>query len=57
MAFWVVPEGDGVRVLAGMHVNMWDTMDAVQALVRDRTPVDRARLADPGVALTDVVPA
>lgn len=57
MAFWVVPEGDGVRVLAGMHVNVWDTMDAVQALVRDRTPVDRARLADPGVALTDVVPA
>jgi 3-phenylpropionate/trans-cinnamate dioxygenase ferredoxin reductase subunit len=57
MAFWVVPEGDGVRVLAGMHVNVWDTMDAVQVLIRDRTPVDRARLADPGVALTDVVPA
>ena len=54
MAFWVVPEGDGVRVLAGMHVNMWDTMDAVQALIRDRATVDRARLADPGVALTEV---
>ena len=57
MAFWVVPEGGGVRVLAGMHVNMWDTMDAVQALVRDRTSVDRARLADPDIALTDVASA
>ena len=57
MAFWVVPAGGGVRVLAGMHVNMWDTMDAVQALVRDRTSVDRARLADPDIALTDVASA
>ncbi|MDV3222639.1 FAD/NAD(P)-binding oxidoreductase [Intrasporangium sp.] len=54
MAFWVVPEGDGVRVLAGMHVNVWDTMDAVQALIRTRAAVDRARLADPGVSLTDL---
>ncbi|TQM64025.1 NAD(P)/FAD-dependent oxidoreductase [Humibacillus xanthopallidus] len=51
MAFWVVPEGDGVRVLAGMHVNVWDTIDAVQQLVRDRTVVGRDRLADPAVAL------
>ena len=54
MAFWVVPEGDGVRVLAGMHVNVWDTIDDVQRLVRDRTVVDRDRLADPGVALADL---
>lgn len=54
MAFWVLPEGDGVRVLAGMHVNVWDTMDAVQALIRDHSTVDRARLADPGVPLTDL---
>jgi 3-phenylpropionate/trans-cinnamate dioxygenase ferredoxin reductase subunit len=32
-------------------------MDAVQALIRDRTPVDRARLADPGVDLADVASA
>ena len=51
MAFWVVPEGGGVRVLAGMHVNVWDTIDTVQQLVRDRTVVDRDRLADPEVAL------
>ena len=57
MAFWVVPEGGDVRVLAGMHVNVWDTMDAVQSLIRDRTPVDRVRLADPRVALSDVASA
>ncbi|EWT02803.1 pyridine nucleotide-disulfide oxidoreductase [Intrasporangium oryzae NRRL B-24470] len=51
MAFWVVPEGEGVRVLAGMHVNVWDTIDAVQQLVRNRTVVDRDRLADPDTAL------
>ena len=54
MAFWVVPEGDGVRVLAGMHVNVWDTIDDVQRLVRDRTAVDRDRLADPDVSLADL---
>ncbi|HET8987609.1 MAG TPA: FAD-dependent oxidoreductase [Humibacillus sp.] len=57
MAFWVVPEGDGVRVLAGMHVNVWDTIDAVQQLVRDRTIVDRDRLADSGVDLDRVAQA
>jgi 3-phenylpropionate/trans-cinnamate dioxygenase ferredoxin reductase subunit len=54
MAFWVVPEGDGVRVLAGMHVNVWDTIDDVQRLVRDRTVVDRDRLADPTIPLADL---
>jgi hypothetical protein len=29
-------------------------MEAVQTLVRDRTSVDRDRLADPGIALTEV---
>lgn len=54
MAFWVVPEGDGVRVLAGMHVNVWDTIDTVQELVRNRTVVDASRLADTEVPLADV---
>ncbi|GAA6526167.1 FAD/NAD(P)-binding oxidoreductase [Intrasporangium sp. DVR] len=57
MAFWVVPEGEGVRVLAGMHVNVWDTMDAVQELIRERTVVDRARLGDPDVPLGDLAAA
>jgi 3-phenylpropionate/trans-cinnamate dioxygenase ferredoxin reductase subunit len=54
MAFWVVPEGDGVKVLAGMHVNVWDTIDAVQALIREGAPVSRDRLADPSVPLEDL---
>ncbi len=54
MAFWVVPEGDGHRVLAGMHVNVWDTMDAVQDLVRNRTVVDTARLTDTDVPIGEV---
>ena len=57
MAFWVVADGDGVRVLAGMHVNVWDTIDAVQQLVRDRTVVDRDRLADTTIPLGELVPA
>ena len=56
MAFWVVPEGDGVRVLAGMHVNVWDTIDIVQDLVRSRTVLDRTRLADKGIPLGEVAP-
>lgn len=54
MAFWVVPEGEGVRVLAGMHVNAWDTVDAIIALIRADHPIDRERLADPAVALDDL---
>jgi 3-phenylpropionate/trans-cinnamate dioxygenase ferredoxin reductase subunit len=54
MAFWVVPEGDGVRVLAGMHVNVWDTIDAVQTLIRERAVVSRERLADPSVPLEEL---
>jgi 3-phenylpropionate/trans-cinnamate dioxygenase ferredoxin reductase subunit len=54
MAFWVTPEGEGERVLAGMHVNMWDTIDAIKALVRDRTIIDRAKLADKDVPLDQV---
>ena len=55
MAFWVVAEGVGVRVLAGMHVNTWDTMDAVQALIRKAAVVDPDRLADPTVPLDDLL--
>jgi 3-phenylpropionate/trans-cinnamate dioxygenase ferredoxin reductase subunit len=50
----VTPEGDGERVLAGLHVNVWDTIDAIKALVRERTLVDRARLADKDVPLDQV---
>lgn len=51
MAFWL----DDERVLAGMHVNVWDTIDAVQDLIRAGQRVDADRLADPAVPLTEVV--
>ncbi len=54
MAFWVVPAGDGVTVLAGMHVNVWDTIDAVQALIREGRVVSRDRLADASIPLEEV---
>ncbi len=50
VAFWL----SGGRVLAGMNVNVWDVTDDIQDLVRRRTPVDRARLTDPAVPLTDL---
>jgi 3-phenylpropionate/trans-cinnamate dioxygenase ferredoxin reductase component len=42
IAFWLK---DG-RVLAGMNVNVWDVTDDIQALIRNRTEVDRGRLQD-----------
>jgi 3-phenylpropionate/trans-cinnamate dioxygenase ferredoxin reductase subunit len=51
LAFWLA----GGRVLAGMTVNVWDQGDPVKAMARARTAVDRTRLADAGVPLTDLV--
>jgi 3-phenylpropionate/trans-cinnamate dioxygenase ferredoxin reductase subunit len=51
IAFWV-REG---RVLAGMAVNVGDLGDAVPALVRSHIGVDAGRLADPNVALQELV--
>ncbi len=48
------------RVLAGMNVNVWDVQDDIQNLVRagyGGTPVDLAKLADPGVPVSEVSPA
>ncbi|MEO8815932.1 MAG: FAD-dependent oxidoreductase [Mycobacterium sp.] len=50
VAFWLRDN----RVLAGMNVNIWDLTDAIADLVRSGDPVDRARLVDPGVPLTEV---
>jgi len=50
VVFW---KRDG-RVLAGMHVNVWDAQEQVQALVRaghDGTAVDLDKLADPALPL------
>ena len=49
IAFWL----DGDRVTAGMNVNIWDVTEDIRALIG--SSVDRARLADRGVPLTEVV--
>ncbi len=49
-AFWL----DGGRVAAGMHVNVWDTIEEVEALVRSGRTVAVTRLADPAVPLAEV---
>jgi 3-phenylpropionate/trans-cinnamate dioxygenase ferredoxin reductase subunit len=47
IAFWL--RGD--RVVAGMNVNVWDVVEPIQRLIRERVPVDERHLADPDVAL------
>lgn len=53
IAFWL----DGGRVVAGMNANVRDVTDAIQELIRSGAPVDPGRLADPDVALEDLVPS
>jgi 3-phenylpropionate/trans-cinnamate dioxygenase ferredoxin reductase subunit len=50
IAFWLA---DG-RVVAGMNVNVWDVIDDIQALIRSKAEVDRERLEDPDVPLTEL---
>jgi 3-phenylpropionate/trans-cinnamate dioxygenase ferredoxin reductase subunit len=52
IAFWLA----GDRVLAGMNVNIWDVVDPIQRLIRDRVPVDDWRLSDPDVPLEQLAP-
>jgi 3-phenylpropionate/trans-cinnamate dioxygenase ferredoxin reductase subunit len=51
IAFWLKDD----RVVAGMNVNVWDVNEQIQALIRGRSAVDRARLADPDVALDQMI--
>ncbi len=52
VAFWLDKDD---RVLAGMNVNIWDVLDDVKSLIRSKTPVDPARLADTNVSLGKLV--
>jgi 3-phenylpropionate/trans-cinnamate dioxygenase ferredoxin reductase subunit len=52
LAFWLDADN---RVLAGMNVNIWDVLDDIKGLIRKKTAVDPEKLADPEVALSDVV--
>ena len=51
VAFWVDADG---QVTAGMNVNVWDVQDDIQALVTSGKAVDRDKLADADVPLTQV---
>jgi 3-phenylpropionate/trans-cinnamate dioxygenase ferredoxin reductase subunit len=50
IAFWM--KGD--RVVAGMNVNVWDVNEDVQKLIRSEKAVDRSRLTDASIPLTEV---
>ena len=50
IAFWL--RGD--RVVAGMNVNVWDVVDPIQQLIRERAAVDDRRLADPDIPLAEL---
>jgi 3-phenylpropionate/trans-cinnamate dioxygenase ferredoxin reductase component len=50
-SFWVA----GGRVVAGMHVNLWDDgVGPVQELINSEHPVDTKRLGDASVPLADL---
>jgi hypothetical protein len=51
-AFWV----RAGRVVAGMHVNLWDAAGPIEALVGGGRPVDAGQLADPGIPLDALAP-
>jgi len=51
LAFWL---DDANRVLAAMHVNVWDSIDVLRDLAGSRAVVDPARLTDPHVELSEV---
>jgi 3-phenylpropionate/trans-cinnamate dioxygenase ferredoxin reductase subunit len=53
-AFWL---GADRRMTAGMHINQWDTIEAVERLIRAGEPVDPERLADTETALDALAPA
>ena len=52
IAFWVK---DG-RVKAGMNVNVWDVADSIKTLIQSGHQVTAQALADPSIALSDLVP-
>jgi 3-phenylpropionate/trans-cinnamate dioxygenase ferredoxin reductase subunit len=53
IAFWLA----GERVVAGMNVNVWDVVEPIERLIRSRAQVDADRLADPAIALDELVTA
>jgi len=52
IAFWLSND----RVIAGMNVNVWDVVEPIKTIIRSQLPIPASKLADVGVALTDLVP-
>jgi 3-phenylpropionate/trans-cinnamate dioxygenase ferredoxin reductase component len=52
IAFWMTEN----LVVAGMNLNVWDVGDPIQQLIRARVAIDDRRLADPDIALEDLIP-
>jgi 3-phenylpropionate/trans-cinnamate dioxygenase ferredoxin reductase component len=52
IAWWLA----GDRVLAGMNVNVWDVVDPIHRLIRERVPVADWRLSDRDVPLEQLAP-
>jgi 3-phenylpropionate/trans-cinnamate dioxygenase ferredoxin reductase component len=50
-AFWV---GDDGRLTAGMHVNEWDSIEAIKQLVGDGASIDPKQLGDDAVPLDEL---
>jgi NADPH-dependent 2,4-dienoyl-CoA reductase/sulfur reductase-like enzyme len=50
IAFWL----SGGALVAGMNVNVWDVTGPIQELIRSGRKLDPARLADPGIPLSEV---
>jgi 3-phenylpropionate/trans-cinnamate dioxygenase ferredoxin reductase subunit len=53
IAFWLVED----QIVAGMNVNVWDVRETIERLIRTRVAVDDRRLANPDIALTELLPA
>jgi NADPH-dependent 2,4-dienoyl-CoA reductase/sulfur reductase-like enzyme len=51
VAFWLDADN---RIQASMNVNVWDVVDEIKPLIRDKIVVDPERLADPAVELADL---
>src|SRR3984885_12630122 len=51
-AFWLDADN---HVLAGMNVNIWDVLDDIKSLIRNKTVVDLNKLIDPQASLGDQI--
>ena len=51
IAFWQMNDG---TVVSAMNANVWDVTEDLQALITSGKPVERARLEDPSVPLSEL---